>query len=832
MRLLTALWLLCCLPSAAQTKKATVSGIITNEEGYRISGASVTILGKKNGVSSSDSGTFSIQIPSNTAIALVFSHTGYESLQKNFFTHAGEQEFISVRLKPVNTTLDEVLITDTREQKENSLIKIDPRNATLLPGPTSGVEGLIKTLVGSNNELTSQYNVRGGNFDENLVYINDFEVFRPYLVSSGQQEGLSIINPEMTRSVLFYTGGFQARYGDKLSSVLDIQYKRPSRPGGTVYAGLLEQGLHLEGVSKHKRLSYIVGARNKSNRNVLSSQPTAGAYIPSSSDIQAYLTYKINNRLQVDALGIYSQARFTFFPESVKKTASVFSPLYSANLGLDVFFEGQERDRYTTAMLGSTVTYQVNDSLQLKWLVSRFENREQENFDIGGAYLFGDRNFDNTSSSFGLITNPLGSGYYQDYARNQLKIISWNIGHRGVLEKEKHYLQWGVNVEQMQINDRLLQWQYQDSAGYNIPYTPGNVDFIYSVNSRADLKVMRYTAFIQDNVVFHKKNMDISLQGGIRFNYNNLNNELLVSPRVQVSIKPAWKQNIVFKGATGIYQQPPFYRELRDYNGILNTKVKAQKSWQIVTGVDYSFTGPGKRPMRLTAEAFYKLLWDVVPYDIDNVKIRYLGKNNATAYARGMEFRLFGELVEGAESWISLGIMRTRENLFADYYQKYYNAAGELITASTVDKVVTDSARQYIGPLRRPSDRLITLGLFLQDYLTTNKNFKVHLNLLYGSNMSYNIPNNPRFRSGLTIEPYIRADIGFSAQLLKEKSQRRRYDPMRGIDNIWLSLEIFNVIDRANTISYQLIKDFSNTTFAIPNRLTPRLLNVKLLTRF
>nr|HML58254.1 carboxypeptidase-like regulatory domain-containing protein [Ferruginibacter sp.] len=245
MRLLTALWLLCCLPAAAQTKKAIVSGIITNEEGYRVAGASVTILGKKNGVASTDSGTFSIQIPAKSAIALVFSHTGYESQQKNFFMNAGEQEFITIRLKSLSATLEEVLVTDNRQQNENSLVKINPRNASLMPGATSGVEGLIKTLVGSNNELTSQYNVRGGNFDENLVYINDFEVFRPYLVSSGQQEGLSIINPEMTRSVLFYTGGFQARYGDKMSSVLDIQYKKPVRFGGTAYAGLLEQGFHL-----------------------------------------------------------------------------------------------------------------------------------------------------------------------------------------------------------------------------------------------------------------------------------------------------------------------------------------------------------------------------------------------------------------------------------------------------------------------------------------------------------------------------------------------------------------------------------------------------------
>ncbi|HSN62073.1 MAG TPA: hypothetical protein VLR49_14135, partial [Ferruginibacter sp.] len=310
------------------------------------------------------------------------------------------------------------------------------------------------------------------------------------------------------------------------------------------------------------------------------------------------------------------------------------------------------------------------------------------------------------------------------------------------------------------------------------------------------------------------------------------NKEFLISPRVQASWKPQWKKDVVFKASAGFYHQPPFYRELRRNDGTINTGIKAQKSTQFVAGMDYNFKGPGNRPFRLTSEAYYKHMTDVVPYDIDNVKIRYLGDNNAKAYATGLEMRLFGELVDDAQSWLSVGIMRTRENLENDFYNQYKNVAGEIITPGTTDQVPADSIQTAVDWLRRPSDRLITVGLFLEDYLATNKNFKVHLNLLYGSNMSYNLPNSVRYRNGLIVEPYMRVDIGFSALLLSEKSQRRSHNPFRGFDNIWASLEVFNLIDRPNIISYQIIKDFANNSFAIPNRLTPRLINFKLLARF
>jgi len=833
MRLLTAL-LLCFISyiSQAQPKQATVSGNIIDENENPVPGVSIIILGKTSGIHSSDSGSFRITVEPEKAFALVFSHTGFNTVQKNFFLSTGENENIVVRLLKSGKTLDEVIIQDERERRESGLTRLNPKNAILLPSTTGGVEAMVKTLVGSNNELTSQYNVRGGSYDENLVYINDYEIYRPYLVSSGQQEGLSMINPELARNVSFYTGGFQAKYGDKMSSVLDIQYKKPKHFGGSAYASLLEQGLHIEGSSKNSRLTYLLGLRNKNNRSVLSNQPTLGAYIPSASDVQGFLTYKISPSLQLELLSILSSSRFDFYPESVKKTASVFSPLFTANLGLDIFFEGREKDNYQTNLLGLSILQSLKNSINLKWMISRFNDKEKENYDIAGAYVFGERDFDNSSSTFGQIVNPLGAGYYQNYGRNELNIEVYNFSHKGSIDIGKNFLQWGAGVDQAMIKDKLQQWEYRDSAGYSLPYNPPNLQLFSALNSSVSLDIQKYHAYLQDNIHFTKGKTDITLQGGVRVNYNSLNKELLVSPRVQASWKPGWKRDMIFRLAGGVYSQPPFYRELRDYNGNLNLGIKAQKSLQVAAGMDYNFRGPGNRPFRLSTEAYYKLMRDVVPYDIDNVKIRYLGANNAKAYATGIEFRLFGELVEDAESWVSLGFMRTRENLENDFYYLYKNSAGEIIGPNTDDKVVADSLRNNVEWLRRPSDRLITFGLYLQDYLATNKNLKVHLNMLYGSNMSYNIPFSVRYRNGLIIEPYLRVDMGFSALLLGDRSARRSHSPFRQFENIWASVEVFNLINRANTISYQLVKDFSNATYAIPNRLTPRLINVKLLARF
>lgn len=798
-------------------------GRIVDENENPLKRASIALLGKTTGVNSSDSGTFRIVVPANKAFALIISHLGYKTEQRNFILNENEVEQITVRMEPGSKELETVVVTDQRTRREAGLVVVNPKNAINIPTPGGGIESLIKVIVGSNNELTSQYTVRGGNYDENLIYVNDFEVFRPYLVRSGQQEGLSFINPEMARNVNFYNGGFQAKYGDKMSSVLDIQYKKPRHFGGSAYISLLEQGLHFEGTSHDNKFSFLIGVRNKSNRNLLSSQETKGNYVPSSSDLQALLTYQINSRNSLELLGNISKTKFSLLPEFSQLTSSVFSPYFSANLGLDIFFEGREEDRYSTNMAGLAWIQQPRKNLKLKWMLSRFEDDEKESIDITGAYLFGDREFDKSKPDFGIINNPLGAGLYQTFARNKLNIEIWNASHKGTLDNGKHYWQWGVSTEQQQIRDQLNEWEYQDSAGYNLPYQPDALNISKVVKSKANIDVTRISGYLQDNILF-RDSSDVTVQAGIRFNYNTLNKEFFATPRLGIAWKPSnWKRDIIFRGAMGLYYQPPFYRELRRYDGTINEALKAQKSWQITAGMDYNFK-TGTRAFRFTTEAYYKKMWDVVPYDIDNVRIRYFGENRAKAYAAGIEGRLFGELVKDAESWISVGFMKTREDLENDTYYKY-----KLDSLNNP----TDSTLTEAGWLRRPSDRFFTFGMFLQDYLSTNKNFKVFLNLIYGSNLPYNIPGSVKYRNALIIPPYIRIDLGFSVLLLDtEKTNRRSHSPFRNFDNIWASFEVFNLIDRDNTISYLLIKDFTNTVFAMPNRLTPRLINLKLVARF
>ncbi|HXB34945.1 MAG TPA: carboxypeptidase-like regulatory domain-containing protein [Puia sp.] len=814
--------LLLVQPAFAQKRPAFISGRVLDENDHPLAGVSVTILGRQSGIMTSDSGFFRIRVEADKALALVFSYTGYRTEQRNFLLNDKEEERVVVRMERGGKALAPVTVSDQQPAHEAGLIRVNPRDAINIPTPTGGIESLIKILVGSNNELTSQYSVRGGNYDENLIYVNDFEVFRPYLVNNAQQEGLSFINPELTRSVSFYTGGFQARYGDKMSSALDIQYRKPAGFGGSVYLGFLEQGLHLEGVGAQGRFTYLIGARNRTDGSLLASQETKGTYAPSSSDIQALLTWQLNGHDHLELLGTLSQTRFHLIPQSEQLTSSIFSPYISANLGLDVNFQGQEKDAYQTNMLGLSYIQTVSDRLRLKWMASVFEDNETQNYDILGNYLFGERDFDQSSATFGQIVNPLGAGTYQNFARDQLNITVWNLTHKGYLGFRHHYLQWGVSAERQLVHDHIDEWTYQDSAGYSLPYEPGVPGISNVAKSTDTLGITRLTGFVQDNILFADSGA-FTLQGGLRYNYNTLNREFLLSPRLNASWKPRHStKDIAYHAALGIYDQPPFFREMVRYDGTLNTALKAQRSWQAVLGFDRNFHLED-RPFRFTTEAYYKYMTRVDPYDVNNVHIQYFGLNDAKAFATGIEFRLFGQLVKDADSWISMGFMRTMEKIDTSYYTYTLDSLNQPI----------DSTLTRAGWVRRPTDRLFTFGLFLQDYLPTNKNLKAFLNLLYGSNLPFNIPGNLRYRGDLTIPPYIRVDIGFSALLLdSEKSNRGSHNPFRNFENIWATLEVFNLIDRANTISYLLIKDFSNTTYTIPQRLTPRLINFKLVGRF
>lgn len=811
----------------SQKNLAKLTGIITDENGAPLAGVTIQQLNAAVRTLSNDSGKFSILLPTQQAIALEFSHTGFITEKRTFYLNRHENETLSIFLRKSVNELVEVTVSADQKRREANSIAINPNVVRQAPNPLANIEGLIKIFVGSNNELTSQYSVRGGSYDENLVYVNDFEIFRPYLVRSGQQEGLSFINPDLTQNVKFYNGGFQAKYGDKMSSVLDISYRNPTKSGGSVYISLLEQGAHLEGISRNKKFSYLIGARNRSNRNLLSSQDTKGNYVPSSSDIQALLSYRITTKWKAEIFGNFSSTKFTLYPEESKLTSGVFSPMYSSNLGLDIFFEGQEKDNYNSNFQGLSLYQDVNSKLKLKYMFSHFGNNENENIDITGAYIFGERDNDQTKSSFGSIINPLGAGVFQNYARNKLNIDIYHFSWKGSLEHNRYYWQWGLSAEKQFITDRQHEWEYNDSAGYALPHYSPNLSMFRSVKGSTALEVARFSGYVQNNIRFHNR-ADFILQPGIRFNYNDLNGELLISPRIGFSFKPKAQSDLILKGAVGRYVQPPFYREMRRYDGSVNTQLLAQKSIQASFGADYNFK-MWKRPARITSELYYKDISDAVAFDIDNVRIRYFGENNAKAWAAGLETRLYAELVKDAESWISVSFMKTQEDLLNDYYVNYYNAAGEIITPKTPDKQVAYTDTASVGWLRRPTDRFISFGMFFQDYLSTNKNFKVYLSLLFGSNLPYNVPDNPRYRNALTIDAYLRADIGFSMLLLDpQKANRRSHSPFKNFESIWASFEVFNLIDKANTISYMFIKDFSNSVYTMPNRLTPRLINFKI----
>lgn len=809
----------------AQSSETFYDGIVLNENHAPLEGVFIHISGKVNGVHTSTDGVFRLRVPKSVPVRVIFESMGRKKVGKVVFREDKTVAVDTIVLSAKVADLEDVTVTADKKREETGLIAVDANQARVNPSAVGGIEGLLKTFVGSNNELTSQYSVRGGNYDENLIYVNGFEIYRPFLVSSGQQEGLSFINAELTGNVRFYTGGFQAKYGDKLSSVLDVDYQNPVQNEGSAYLSLLEQGLSFKGISSDKKFTYLVGLRNKTNRNVVKSQATTGNYIPSSSDLQGLFVYRFSPKFRVELLGDYNKTKFLFYPEETKLTASVFSPYYVADYGVNIDFQGSERDYYSTAFAGLTGTLTPNDHTELKFMASYYQDREKQQQDILGAYEFGQR--DENGNILDDPDNLLGVGVNQSYARNNLHINVMSVQHQGSWKKNTHYLQWGTALQRQQIDSKINQWNYSDSAGYSLPVGGNELNLSELMRGREQFTIQRINGYVQDNVHFGKTNV-YTLQYGVRANYNDLNNELLISPRAGFSFQPGnWQRDVIFKASAGMYAQPAFYREMVTMDGSLNKEIKAQKSLQGVLGVDYQMK-LFDRPARLTSELYYKHLYDVIPYDIDNVRIRYYGNNNAEAYVAGWETRLFTQFVKDADSWLSLGIMQAREKLDGLSYQNYYNQNGELITANTTDKTATDSTTQSVGWLRRPTDRLITFGMFFQDYLSTNKNFKVYLNTIYGTNLPFNIPGSTKYRNALEIPAYLRMDIGFSALLLDGTKQRKKHAPFKGVKDIWASFEIFNLINRDNTISFMLLKDFSNQTYALPNRLTPRLVNFKI----
>ncbi|MBC7555012.1 MAG: TonB-dependent receptor [Taibaiella sp.] len=789
----------------AAAQPAVVDGFVRDDSGRVMELVAVVDMETMIGGHTNAKGYYMIEIPTGRNITVAYYAPGFDIVKRSLNLAKGDVRSLNIKLKRRENVGKEVVVTDKQRNVAGN-VRVELSKANFIPDISGGVEGLIKLLVGSHNELTSQYSVRGGNYDENLVYVNDFEIYRPFLVRTGQQEGLSFVNSDLTQNVNFSVGGFQAKYGDKMSSVLDVTYKKPKRFAGSVMASLLGANLHLEGISKNKKLTYLFGARQKTNQYVLQSQPTKGIYNPSFTDIQALVNYKINDNWELEAIGNYARNRFTFFPETRVSSFGVLNQAYQ----LDVYYDGGEFDQFDSRFGGVSASYHRDSSrLRLKFLASGFQTNEYETYDIGGEYLFGELQTDQSKKDFGQIKTYLGTGFIQNFARNYLNVSVGDIAMRGAYDANKNFLQFGLNAVTTSIQDELHEWERRDSARYNQPYDPNNLALAYFYHSTASFNYMRLNGFFQDNIRFDSAGrLNASL--GVRFNYSFLNKEFLISPRLQLSYKPKGKRDVIFKFSTGLYQQPPFYREMRDLNGGVNKELRAQKSLQVVGGVDYSFN-MYHRDFRLTAEMYFKNLWDLDPYFYDNVRIRYTGKNDAIGRIYGGEVRLYGDLVKDATSWISIGLLKGEQK-------------------------ITDSPSipGYDSYFPLPSDQRFMLGMYFEDYLRHNKNFKAHINMMYATGLPVGPPTGHLYQNTLRLPDYKRVDIGFSALLLDaERHEHPSHSYFNLLHSIWASLEVFNLLSIQNTLSYTWIQDNStNKRYAVPNRLTSRLLNVKVIVNF
>ncbi len=793
---------------------AYLKGKVTNAKGKGLDAVTVAVVGTSIGTSTDRKGVYQLEVPAGAEVTLAFSFVGFETQMQTMMLLNGEAKEIDIQLKEEAKQLEEFVKTGDRSDEAGN-IKLDVSKAGYIPtvGFGSGVEALIKTYVGSNNELTSQYNVRGGNYDENLVYVNDFEIYRPFLTRSGQQEGMSFVNADLVSGVNFSIGGFQSKYGDKMSSVLDVNYKTPTEFGGRAVASLLGASLALEGASKNGKLTWLAGARQKSNQYILQAQPTKGVYNPSFTDVQADIKYRFSEKWEVELIGNYARNRFNFIPEEQTSSFGLINKAFQ----LRVFYDGQEIDQFDSKFGGVSTTFKPNKKLRLKLLASGFQTNEKETYDISGEYLLGELETDLGKENFGQLKTYLGTGIIHNYARNYLQVNVGDIGHRGSYDAGKHYIQWGLGGNITSISDKLNEWERRDSAGFTQPFDMDKLELTKVYTSSSNFNYIRYTGYVQDNFRL-SDSVDLTGSVGVRFNYSTLNNEVLISPRAHLAYKPKWKSDVVFKLAGGLYQQPPFYREMRDLDGNVNQAFKAQKSYHILLGSDYNFKSWG-RPFKLTTEVYYKGLWDIVPYEYDNVRIRYFGKNNAVGRIYGGEVRIYGDIVKDATSWISIGIMRAEEDI-------------------TDDKVLlkdvngTDSTTVYPGYVPRPSDQRFMLGMYFEDYLPRNKNFKMHLNAMYTSGLPFGPPDKQRYGDTLRLPQYIRVDIGFSALLL-DGAKHTDKKLLNSFKKIWFSAEVFNLLGIRNTLSYTWIQDQSSSlTFAVPNRLTSRLINAKLIVDF
>lgn len=820
----------------AQT--ATVAGRITDATtGEALEFVSVFIKGK-TGVSSDERGNFAIQVPANQRLTLGFRRVAFKESSTDILPLAPGARFVlNVAMAPSESNI-EVTITERRLDDGGMVKEKKMENLKLLPSTTGNLESILPhiamgTNTGAGGELTSQYQVRGGNYDENLVYVNDFEIYRPQLIRAGQQEGLSFPNIDLVRDLSFSSGGFQAKYGDKLSSVLDIKYKRPDSLRASASASLLGATGHLEGSWKPKKdgyrtLRFLTGARYKTTRLLLGSLDVKGQYVPDFTDFQAYVTYDLSRDWQLGVIGNYNRSVYGFQPS----TRSTAFGLIDFALKLSTYFEGQEIDDFTQAMGGVSLTYlpdREKNPLYHKLLASTWRSQENERFDILGYYILGEIESNLGADNFGEIINVLGTGTQHTWVRNYLTTDVTNVQYKGGIELQNdvsdqglirsHFLQWSAKWQNESVVDKINEWERLDSALYSVPYDTTVLLVRNVLKTQNNLQSNRFSAFFQDTWTWRQEGVrEIQATAGVRGAYWGLNDDWFVSPRAQLLYKPLNKQkDISWRLATGLYYQQPFYRELRTRAGTVNTDVSSQKSAHFLAGMTYDFLWGRRRPtkMRLITEIYYKSMWDLVSFDLDNVRVRYSGANDSRGYATGMDIRLNGEFVPGAESWVNFSLLRTREQLYG--VQHKVRSRGQAEGTNVKD-------------VPRPTDRLFNMSMFFQDNLKRNKNIKMHLNFTVGSGLPFGLADkNTVYRNTYRFKPYHRVDIGFGWLLWnKDWIDRKPRHFLRFTRNTWLSLEVFNLMQVSNEASNTWIKTVYNTQYAIPNYLTSRRLNLRM----
>lgn len=775
-----------------------IHGKITDASGEPVEFATVRIAGTAIGTTSGLEGDYSLSCPPADTITVHFSCIGYREETRRLIDANGDVT-LNMRLQLTTEMLQQVEVTELKKQT-GSITAIDASELRKNPDASGGsVESLITTMAGvtGSNEMSSQYSVRGGSYDENSVYINGIEVYRPLLVTSGQQEGLSVINPDLVGAIGFSTGGFPAEYGDKMSSVLDITYRQPESFEGSLSASLMGASLSIGQGSK--KFSQLHGLRYKRNSSLLSSMDTQGEYDPTFFDYQTNLNWQLSPKFKLSVLGNIALNHYKFTPQNRTTT---FGTTTDAKQ-FTVYFDGHEKDRFETYFGALSLDYRMSRSTNLQLLASAYLTDELVAYDISGEYWL-----DQAGNSD--VGGELGVGRYHEHARNRLKASVLSLALKGETAiNPRHTLAYGLNVQSENIMDRSREWELRDSAGFSLPSDGVNLRMVYNLASYHDLSSTRFSAYARDAWKINTAAGFLTLNAGLRVSYWSFNKEFLVSPRVTVGFIPEKSPSWAFRFATGLYYQSPFYKEYRvpvsDDKGnqtiILNDEIKSQRSFHVIAGTDYTFRALS-RPFKLSGEIYYKALSDLVPYEIDNLKIVYSGINESSGYATGLDLKLFGQFVPGSDSWVSFSLMKTSETI-----------------------------RGVKVP--RPTDRGYSLGLFFTDYFPKFPKLKFALRGIFMEGLPSTAPRSSRDIAFFRMPPYKRVDIGLSYALLsplKEGESRSGFS--RHFKSVWLGVDVFNLLDIANVASYYWVTDVNDIQYAVPNYLTRRQLNVRLTVDF